>query len=169
MLTRIVYRTSDGKVTSGVSSSSLSSITVYPGSGEDQADVVASDDLLYSPGSYFYVLGAVYKNYYGTLELTSNKTDTDGDGVEDMPGDGSSMATYTIKKKNSDGTYATDSSDNDTITIMSQRGRLSALSVPLVNGQATFTVTAPAETCVTIIKAYHDQLGWATRSLQFTP
>lgn len=170
MLAKIVYKLSDGQVSFGAWSNNLDGISpVYD--SNTHAVVVAEvlQDLMDNPSRYFYVDGGVVKDHYGTLELSSNQTDTDGDGIQDMASDGIALATYTIKKKDVNGNYATGAGDNDSIAIVATRGKLSVRAVSLVNGQATFTLKSIAETVSIIVSVSHQKLGRKEMVLQLRP
>lgn len=83
-------------------------------------------------------------------ELTTDALDSDGDGLADIPADGVSSATLTIRKKNADGTDNT--TDTDSVRLTTDRGKLSAETVSLVGGTASVTLTSVPETVVATIR-----------------
>jgi len=107
----------------------------------------------------------------GELELTTDATDSHQpyDGIPDIPGDGTSSCNIFIKKKDSEGAYLTGAEDNDTVEISCSRGKLSAIQVELVNGEAQVSLTSVAETCVSQIRATADVLSEGNIEIQFAP
>ncbi len=86
-----------------------------------------------------------------------------------MPSDGSTLATYTIRKKDRNGNYATGAGDNESIAISATRGKLSVRAVSLVNGQATFTLKSIEETVSINISVSQQKLGRKDMVLQLRP
>ena len=105
-----------------------------------------------------------------TLELTTDATDTADpiDGIPDISADGVSSCTLYIKKKSKLGNYLTGASHTDQIDLSCTRGKLSAIRVNLVNGEAEITFTSVAETCVSDIVANSEDMS-ATIQIQFAP
>lgn len=170
MLAKIVYKISDGQVSFAAWSNNLDGIhPVYDSNTHAVVAAEIAQDVMENPSRYFYVDGDVVKDHYGTLELSSNQTDTDGDGIQDMASDGTSLATYTIKKKDASGNYATGAGDNDSIAIAATRGKLSARAVSLVNGQASFTLKSIEETVSILVSVSHAKLGRKEMVLQLRP
>jgi hypothetical protein len=83
-------------------------------------------------------------------ELTTDALDSDGDGLPDIPADGVSSATLTIRKKNADGTDNT--TDTDEVRLTTDRGKLSAETVSLAGGTASVTLTSVPETVIATIR-----------------
>jgi len=109
------------------------------------------------------------------LELTTDAEDTYDpyDGIPDIPADGVSSCTITVKKKDRLGNYKTSESDNDQIDIRATKGALSTLRTNLVNGEAAITLTSLIETCVSVVdvwgSAEGSPLSRKTIQIQFAP
>jgi len=104
------------------------------------------------------------------LEITTDATDSLDpiDGIPDIAADGSSTCTLTIKKKNGQtGDYMTEAGDNDTVDISATRGKLSALRVDLVNGEAAVTLTSVIESVVTDVTVTSSGLADDSIQIQF--
>jgi len=95
------------------------------------------------------------------IELTTDAEDTHQpyDGIPDIPADGTSQCNIFIKKKKRDGSYCTESSDDDQIDISCTRGKLNIIRTNLVNGEATVILTSISETCVSTIYALGSSEG----------
>lgn len=104
------------------------------------------------------------------LELTTDATDdaVPVDGVPDISADGVASCTIYIKKKSALGNYLTGSSHDDTIDLDTTRGKLSALRVDLVNGEAEITLTSVPETCIATVSAVSGEMS-AEIEIQFAP
>lgn len=82
------------------------------------------------------------------LVLTTTSTDSDHDGLIDIPANGSSICTITIQKKNENNSNA---SGDDEIWISATRGSLNKLHGNLSNGSLNFTLTSANETVLSNI------------------
>jgi hypothetical protein len=114
------------------------------------------------------LLGVEKKDYF---VLSTDATD-DGppDGYPDIPADGVSSCKIRIQKKNGEtGLDMTAPEDNDLMELRTQRGRLSAWQVSLVNGYAEVTLTSSTETVITEVTVYDvaRQLGKQAIYIQF--
>ena len=92
------------------------------------------------------------------------------DGYPDIPADGVSSCRIMIQKKNGEtGLDMTAPEDNDLMEIRTQRGRLSAWQVNLVNGYAEVTLTSTTETVITEVSVFDvtGQLGRQAIKIQF--
>ena len=107
------------------------------------------------------------------IKLTTTATDTvvPFDGVPDIVADGVSTATINLQKKDKDDNDLTSAGDNETIYLSTDGGSLSAISVNLVNGAASVTLTSSIETKCALIKAWasDDSLTSDTLLIQFRP
>lgn len=86
-----------------------------------------------TPGSEALVLVASPGAY---LEVTPNVSDSDGDGIPDVPADGSTTAAVDIQKKDKDGNDLTGAGDNDAFFVELSSGAADDASGSLVNGAA---------------------------------
>jgi hypothetical protein len=92
------------------------------------------------------------------------------DGYPDIPADGVSSCKIMIQKKNGEtGLDMTSPEDNDLMEIRTQRGRLSAWQMNLVNGYAEVTLTSTTETVITEVSVFDvaRQLGRQAIKIQF--
>lgn len=109
------------------------------------------------------------------LEVTTDAEDTyqPYDNIPDIPADGTSTCSIIVKKKDRNGNYKTDETDNDQIDIRCTRGSLDALRTNLVNGEATITLTSVSETCISTIEVWGSGEGSTLRKktieIQFAP
>jgi len=89
------------------------------------------------------------------LEASTDATDTYDpyDGVPDIPADGVSTCTITVKKKDLAGNYLTGAGDDDTVEFDTSRGALSDLRKDMVNGEVSVTLRSVQETCVATVTA----------------
>lgn len=101
------------------------------------------------------------------LKITTNATDTDGDGIVDIPADGTSSATIYIKKHNSDDSL--DTGFNEEVNLSTERGTLSAVKIALVNGEGQVTLTSAAETVLTTVRAGYEELAIGALQIFFRP
>jgi len=98
----------------------------------------------FSPGGNYdgetYVPPEELKTY---LDLTTDAEDTAQpyDGIPDIEANGTSEATFTIKKKDHEGTVI-ETGTEDIIVETSYPVRLSAVSVTLSDGTGSFTITS---------------------------
>ena len=103
--------------------------------------------------------------------LSTDATDDNPpDGYPDIPADGVSSCTIKIQKRNGEtGLDMTAPQDNDLMELRTQRGRLSAWQVNLVNGYAEITLTSSTETVITEVSVYDvaGQLGKQVIQIQF--
>lgn len=159
---KIVYAILDGQVAFAV----VGADPIFNAETHAAVSATLTRDILDNPGRYFYVNGNVVKDYYGSLELLCDQSDSDADGVKDMPADGSSLATFTIKKKDRDGNYA---QGTEVISVAATRGLLSARQVTLSGGQGSFTLRSIEETVSIAVSVSHAKLGQAQESLQLVP
>lgn len=114
-------------------------------------------------------LSGLEKKDYFVLS-TDATDDQPPDGYPDIPADGISNCKIMIQKKNGEtGADMISQSDNDLMEIRTQRGRLSAWQVNLVNGYAEVTLTSSTETVITEVSVYDvaRQLGQQTIKIQF--
>ncbi len=172
MNVKIVYKQSNGQLVSYSYADNLASISPVYDNGTETETTTTLPQAVIDGGDatrYFYVSSSLQKDYYGYFTLTSNRTDSDSDGIEDMPADGTTLATYTLQKKDAAGDDMTDASDNETINISASRGLLSTLSVDLVNGAGTFTLKSVAETVKIQVQATNTTLGTIQKELQLIP
>ena len=113
------------------------------------------------------------QEFLGTprIELTTDAVDTADpiNGIPDIPADGTSSCSIIIKKRDRAGNYLTDVGDNDTIDLECSRGKLSALRINIVNGEASVTLTSIAETCVSEVKAKVEGMEPVIIRIQFAP
>lgn len=114
------------------------------------------------------LLGVEKKDYF---VLSTDATDNGPpDGYPDIPADGVSSCTIRIQKKNGEtGLDMTSPQDNDLMELRTQRGRLSAWQVNLVNGYAEVTLTSSSETVITEVAVYDvaGRLGKQVIQIQF--
>lgn len=114
------------------------------------------------------LLGLEKKDYF---VLSTDATDNGPpDGYPDIPADGVSSCRIMIQKKNGEtGLDMTAPEDNDLMELRTQRGRLSAWQVNLVNGYAEVTLTSSTETVITEVTVYDvaGQLGKRAIQIQF--
>jgi hypothetical protein len=114
------------------------------------------------------LLGVEKKDYF---VLSTDATDNGPpDGYPDIPADGVSSCRIMIQKKNGEtGLDMTAPEDNDLMELRTQRGRLSAWQVNLVNGYAEVTLTSSTETVITEVTVYDvaGQLGKQAIHIQF--
>jgi hypothetical protein len=114
------------------------------------------------------LLGVEKKDYF---VLSTDATDNGPpDGYPDIPADGVSSCRIMIQKKNGEtGLDVTAPEDNDLMELRTQRGRLSAWQVNLVNGYAEVTLTSSTETVITEVTVYDvaGQLGKQAVHIQF--
>jgi hypothetical protein len=114
------------------------------------------------------LLGVEKKDYF---VLSTDATDNGPpDGYPDIPADGVSTCKIGIQKKNGEtGLDMTSPQDNDLMELRTQRGRLSAWQVNLVNGYAEVTLTSSMETVITEVTVYDvaGQLGKQAIYIQF--
>lgn len=114
------------------------------------------------------LLGVEKKDYF---VLSTDATDNNPpDGYPDIPADGISSCTIMIQKQNGEtGLDMTAPQDNDLMELRTQRGRLSAWQVNLVNGYAEVTLTSSTETVITEVMVYDvaGQLGKQVIQIQF--
>lgn len=170
MLAKIVYNLSTKQVKSASWGTNIDAIFPdYTPQTEAVAKLNIPEELPNMPSRYFFIDPTVVKDYYGSLELTSDQTDTDGDGIEDMPSDGTTLATYTVKKKDKDGNYVTGAGDTDLISIQADRGKLSSRSKSLVAGETTFTLKSIEETVLITVTISNPVLGVQSKLLQLRP
>lgn len=103
-----------------------------------------------------------------SLALTCSATDTDSDGTIDIPADGSSSCTITIRKKTSNGNNTTGS---DEVWISCSRGRLDMIHGNLSSGQLQVTLTSIEETVLSDIKvtANNPYITDGSLKVQFRP
>lgn len=92
-----------------------------------------------------------------SFEITTDATDTHSpyEGVPDIDADGTDYCTITITQKDYKGDIL---SEDKTVYVECSRGKLSALSVDLVNGVGTVTLTSVSETCISVVEV-RDELG----------
>jgi hypothetical protein len=112
--------------------------------------------------------GVEKKDYF--VIWTDATDDNPPDGFPDIPADGVSSCKIMIQKKNGEtGEDMTSPEDNDLMEIRTQRGRLSAWQVNLVNGYAEVTLTSSTETVITEVTVYDvaRQLGQQVIKIQF--
>lgn len=93
-----------------------------------------------------------YDNTPGSEKFTDNSNsgavfgtslsvgDTDGDGIADLPADGTTTATITIQKKDSAGNDMVGAQDNDQFFVEVKGGSLDKSSGNLVNGTSTIVL-----------------------------
>jgi hypothetical protein len=114
------------------------------------------------------LLGVEKKDYF---VLSTDATDNGPpDGYPDIPADGVSSCRIMIQKKDGEtGLDMTAPEDNDLMELRTQRGRLSAWQVSLVNGYAEVTLTSSTETVITEVTVYDvaGQLGKQAIHIQF--
>lgn len=114
------------------------------------------------------LLGVEKKDYF---VLSTDATDNNPpDGYPDIPADGVSSCKIKIQKKNGEtGLDMTSPQDDDLMELRTQRGRLSAWQVNLVNGYAEVTLTSSTETVITEVTVYDvaGQLGQQVIKIQF--
>jgi len=114
------------------------------------------------------LLGVEKKDYF---VLSTDATDNGPpDGYPDIPADGVSSCRIMIQKMNGEtGLDMTAPEDNDLMELRTQRGRLSAWQVSLVNGYAEVTLTSSTETVITEVTVYDvaGQLGKHAIQIQF--
>lgn len=105
------------------------------------------------------------------LEMTTDAADSADpiNGIPDIPADGASSCSISVRKKDRAGNYLTDASDNDTVDLECTRGKLSDLRIDLVNGEASVSLTSIAETCVSEVKAAAEGMEPVTIQIQFAP
>lgn len=112
--------------------------------------------------------GLEKKDYF---VISTDATDNNPpDGYPDIPADGVSTCKIMIQKKNGEtGLDMTAPEDNDLMEMRTQRGRLSAWQVSLVNGYAEVTLTSTMETVITEVSIFDvaGQLGSQTIKIQF--
>jgi len=112
--------------------------------------------------------GVEKKDYF---VISTDATDNNPpDGYPDIPADGVSSCKIQIQKKNGEtGVDMTAPEDNDLMEIRTQRGRLSAWQVNLVNGYAEVTLTSSTETVITEVNVFDTagQLGRQLIKIQF--
>lgn len=114
------------------------------------------------------LLGVEKKDYF--VLSTDATDDNPPDGYPDIPADGVSTCKIRIQKKNGEtGLDMTSPEDNDLMELRTQRGRLSAWQVNLVNGYAEVTLTSSTETVITEVTVYDvaGQLGKQAIYIQF--
>lgn len=114
------------------------------------------------------LLGVEKKDYF--VLSTDATDDNPPDGYPDIPADGVSTCKIRIQKKNGEtGLDMTAPEDNDLMELRTQRGRLSAWQVNLVNGYAEVTLTSSTETVITEVTVYDvaRQLGQQVIKIQF--
>ena len=101
--------------------------------------------------------------------LTTDATDTDGAGLPDLPADGATTTILTIQKQHPDGTD--DTTATDAVRCTTDRGKLSAETVTLVNGTATVTLTSVPETVTATVRArpVAGAVVWGEVQLHFRP
>jgi hypothetical protein len=102
--------------------------------------------------------------------ISTDATDNNPpDGYPDIPADGVSTCKIMIQKKNGEtGFDMTAPEDNDLMELRTQRGRLSAWQVSLVNGYAEVTLTSTTETVITeVVFDIARQLGRQVIKVQF--
>lgn len=83
------------------------------------------------------------------LEVTTDATDTNGDGYPDIVANSTATCSVTITKKNSQGDVV---EDEDTIWIFPTSGKLNTTYTTLVNGVKTLTLTSTPETVLNHIR-----------------
>lgn len=123
-----------------------------------------------SNGDYFVEGGVMKKKNYITLSTDATDDAIPTVGVPDIPADGVSTATITIKKTKGETDGAmTATGDNDTVYIETTAGKLSTQSVDLVKGTANITLTSVAETIIAEVSVYgpNDVMCAATIQIQF--
>lgn len=106
------------------------------------------------------------------LALTTDATDTSTpvNGIPDIDADGVATCTINIQKKSgADDSDMTGAGDNETVTLETDRGHLSVLSVALVNGAGSVTLKSVAETVTATITASADGLTAGSIQIQFAP
>jgi len=162
---KVLYNLEDGRVLGAAECSTLDSISLQYDENVEGVAIVDSVDFN-SGGKYFYQNGNLVKDFYGRIMLTCDLADSDGDGMVELAADGSSVVTFTIKKVDGNGDVM---SGDESVRISSTRGLLSALSTPLVNGQATFTLRSIEETVSIDVKVTHPFLGTETIAVQLVP
>ncbi|GAB4150519.1 MAG: hypothetical protein Fur0037_19100 [Planctomycetota bacterium] len=114
------------------------------------------------------LLGVEKKDYF--VLSTDAADDNPPDGYPDIPADSVSSCKIRIRKKNGEtGLDMTAPEDNDLMELRTQRGRLSAWQVSLVNGYAEVTLTSSAGTVITEVTVYDvaGQLGKQAIYIQF--
>jgi len=104
-----------------------------------------------------------------TLTTDATDTYTPYNGIADIEADGTSYCTITIQKKDYLDNDMTAAEDNDTVTIETSRGKLSAIQVDLVNGTKTFTLTSVSETCIADVRVFSDGIKDGNIKIQFAP
>jgi len=104
-----------------------------------------------------------------TLTTDATDTYTPYNGIADIEADGTSYCTITIQKKDYLDNDMTAAEDNDTVTIETSRGKLSAIQVDLVNGTKTFTLTSVPETCIASVRVFSDGIKDGNIKIQFAP
>lgn len=112
--------------------------------------------------------GVEKKDYF---VLSTDATDNGPpDGYPDIPADGVSSCRSMIQKRNGETNLDMAApEDNDLMELRTQRGRLSAWQVNLVNGYAEVTLTSSTETVITEVTVYDvaGQLGKQAIQIQF--
>ena len=119
---------------------------------------------------YVVDTGVVVKKNYLALSTTATDSAIPTEDVPDIPADGVSTATITIKKTKGDTDGAmTAVGDNDTVYVETTAGKLSAQSVSLVKGTADITLTSTVETIIAEVTVYdpNDAMCEAKIQIQF--
>jgi len=162
MLSKIVYRISDGLILSIIQTANLNAvIPVYDNTTASCTIVDVPNNVKLGSSNWFFSGGAIVKNLYGVLSISVSSSS--------IPADGISTSTFTVSKMSSSGIPLTSSSDNDLISISATRGRLSSMGMPLINGVASFTLTSVSETVSSVVAVSNSLLGSCSTNIQFTP
>jgi hypothetical protein len=94
------------------------------------------------------------------LILSTDAKDSDGDGVPDMPADGTSVAHITV---------TTADNSNTQVTFRTTRGSLSQRTVATADGKAVVELRAPSETVAAGVTATATGYRPATLTMEFIP
>lgn len=117
---------------------------------------------------YKYIGGEIVKSSEYTLSVTSNASDSDGDGVVDIAANGTSYATLTIQKKNLDGSNAT---GDDAVWVSCSSGKLDTIYSHLNNGSLEIELTSTTETVLSTVQvtAKNKLITDGSIQIQFRP
>ena len=76
-------------------------------------------------------------NFGAYLNLSTDRLDSDGDGLDDVPSDGVTSVTITIQKRDANGNAMTGAGNAEDFFLETMAGELDIVSGSLVNGAAT--------------------------------
>lgn len=98
----------------------------------------------------------IVKKIIPELKISTDAKDTVSpyDGYPDIPADGKSEATIYVQKVLPGGTYCNKASDNETLYIQTNRGKLSDLKIQLEKGKGQFKLTSIPETILATVSIF---------------